>query len=318
MFVYSIIIPHRNIPKLLQRCLDSIPQRPDLEIIVVDDNSDPEIVDFEHFPGQVRSDTTVIFDKSGLGPGHARNIGLEHAQGKWLFFADADDYFNYCLNDILDEYADCKVDIVYFKCSSADSELYTNSDRADYHNHSVQQYLDKSDQGELFLRYVNGGPVSKLIRRSIVVEHKLSFQEIRIHEDTKFFYLLGLYAKSIAADKRAIYCITKRPDSISYTMTPEKILDRAMVFAEREVFYHNNNLPFRELELCFDDLIMLLENRNRQLYDKCLDVFASFGFSNEYIEKNIAEELKRRKTFLRKRCIVRYLRKLEKLLGKVL
>ena len=34
---FSIIIPTKNIPDLLQRCLESIPQRSDIEIIVVDD-----------------------------------------------------------------------------------------------------------------------------------------------------------------------------------------------------------------------------------------------------------------------------------------
>ena len=51
MINYSIIIPHKNIPNLLQRCLDSIPNREDVQIIVVDDNSDPNIVDFDKFPG---------------------------------------------------------------------------------------------------------------------------------------------------------------------------------------------------------------------------------------------------------------------------
>ncbi len=50
--VYSIIIPHKNIPLLLQRCLDSIPQREDIQIIVVDDNSSSDIVDFSNFPGR--------------------------------------------------------------------------------------------------------------------------------------------------------------------------------------------------------------------------------------------------------------------------
>jgi len=40
MINYSIIIPHKNIPHLLVRCLDSIPQREDVQIIVADDNSD--------------------------------------------------------------------------------------------------------------------------------------------------------------------------------------------------------------------------------------------------------------------------------------
>lgn len=53
---YSIIVPHYNNPKLLQRLLDTIPVRSDLEIVVVDDNSDPSIVDFSAFPGQQRPD----------------------------------------------------------------------------------------------------------------------------------------------------------------------------------------------------------------------------------------------------------------------
>ena len=87
MYTYSIIIPHKNIPKLLQRCLDSIPRREDTQIIVVDDNSDPAKVDFTHFPGLSDPSVEVYFDKSGKGAGRARNIGLEHAKGKWLVFA---------------------------------------------------------------------------------------------------------------------------------------------------------------------------------------------------------------------------------------
>ena len=91
--IFSVIIPHYNIPKLLQRCLDSIPDIPDIQVIVVDDNSSVEKVDFDNFPGKGRKYTTAIFDKAGGGAGHARNIGLKHAEGKWLVFADSDDFF---------------------------------------------------------------------------------------------------------------------------------------------------------------------------------------------------------------------------------
>lgn len=43
-YLYSIIIPHRNIPHLLRRCLASIPARDDIQTIVVDDNSDSEYI----------------------------------------------------------------------------------------------------------------------------------------------------------------------------------------------------------------------------------------------------------------------------------
>lgn len=47
---FSIIIPHHNIPDLLERCIASIPMRDDVEVIVVDDRSSPSVVDFDNFP----------------------------------------------------------------------------------------------------------------------------------------------------------------------------------------------------------------------------------------------------------------------------
>ena len=81
-FKYSIIIPHKNNPDLLTRCLASIPQRDDLQIVVVDDNSDPSIVDFDNFPIKNDEKNIVVFDKSGKGAGRARNIGVEKASGE--------------------------------------------------------------------------------------------------------------------------------------------------------------------------------------------------------------------------------------------
>ena len=92
---FSIIIPHKNTPDLLKRCVSSIPRREDVQIIIVDDNSDEKIVDFEHFPFLGTPNATVVFDKSSKGAGHARNIGLEKAEGKWYLFADSDDFFFY-------------------------------------------------------------------------------------------------------------------------------------------------------------------------------------------------------------------------------
>lgn len=37
---FSIVIPHKSIPELLVRCLNSVPQRGDIQVIVVDDYSD--------------------------------------------------------------------------------------------------------------------------------------------------------------------------------------------------------------------------------------------------------------------------------------
>lgn len=129
MINYSIIIPHKNIPNLLQRCLDSIPNREDVQIIVVDDNSDPNIVDFDKFPGLNRSNVEVIFTKEGKGAGYARNTGIKYVKGKWLLFSDADDYFSENVNRLFDDYENSVMDVIYIPYKTID--LITGEDLED-------------------------------------------------------------------------------------------------------------------------------------------------------------------------------------------
>lgn len=63
LYNFSIIIPHYNNEQDLRRCMASIPDRDDVQIIIVDDNSDPKKVDFDHFPGLDRKNTDIIFFK---------------------------------------------------------------------------------------------------------------------------------------------------------------------------------------------------------------------------------------------------------------
>ena len=90
--MYSVIIPHKNIPKLLERCLQSIPSRNDIQIIVVDDCSDKDVIcKVERLCSLYN--TLLIKTTEGKGAGYVRNIGLTRAIGKWVLFADADDFF---------------------------------------------------------------------------------------------------------------------------------------------------------------------------------------------------------------------------------
>lgn len=252
--IYTIIIPHKNIPVLLQRCLDSIPKRDDVQIIVVDDNSSPEVVDFENFPGKEREDVQLIFEKEGRGGGYARNVGLKYAKGKWLIFADADDFFNYCIRDVLDEYRNSPYDIVYFKGNSVDTNTYAVTYRAEHLNKWIELYQCDKIRGELMLRYKFGEPWCKLICRELVEKYCIRFDEIPIHNDTKFSYLTGFYAKTVAVDRRAFYCVTTRERSVSVSADKVKELIRIKVFTELSLFLRSNNIPLKEnlhfLQLC--------------------------------------------------------------------
>ena len=111
MINYSFIIPHHNSPDLLNRCLDSIPQREDIEIIVVDDNSDAD-----KRPRVSRPDVKLICidAEHTKGAGRARNYGLAAAAGRWVLFIDCDDFYEQDFIDYLDPYVDSKYDIIIF------------------------------------------------------------------------------------------------------------------------------------------------------------------------------------------------------------
>lgn len=282
---YSIIIPHKNIPKLLCRCLDSIPKREDIQIIVVDDNSAPEIVDFDNFPGRETPNVEIYFDKSGMGAGRARNIGLQHAVGKWLLFADADDFFNYCINDLLDDYKESSSDIIFFDSNSVESETYLTGKRGIYTHFMIKMYDENPKRAEFLLRYYLGVPWSKIIRRSLVEDNKCLFDETPINNDTTFAYTIGIVARSISVDKRAGYCITNRSDSISYTLTDEKILASIDVFSrkykalkEKKIDVYEGFIPMH--------MKRLQREGKKELYEKCLGIMGKYGLNESMIYKS--------------------------------
>ncbi len=91
----SVIVPVYNVEAYLPRCLRAISEQTyrNLEIILVDDGSTDAsgaiCEDYASADGRAR----VIHQKnSGLWA--ARNTGQEAAEGDFLFFPDADDYFN--------------------------------------------------------------------------------------------------------------------------------------------------------------------------------------------------------------------------------
>lgn len=210
-YIYSIIIPHKNTPQLLVRCLDSIPAGDDIQIIIVDDNSDPAIIDFTHFPGSERKNTEVIFTKEGKGAGYARNVGLQHATGKWIIFADADDFFNDNSFAILNEYIDSHNDVIYFNARFVMSDNTSKeSKRGTYYNNFFNDSNSKNR-----LRYQSQVPWCKMVKRDFISTYNIKFDEIRIANDVYFSCLVGVIAKNVAIDKRVIYYCTESDQSLA-------------------------------------------------------------------------------------------------------
>ena len=211
MIIYSIIIPHKNIPDLLRRCLDSIPQRDDVQIIVVDDDSDPEIVKFDCFPGLGEPSVEVYFTKEGKGAGYARNVGLEHAVGKWILFADADDFFCPGMLEKLDRYKNSEAEVIVFRHKAVMSDTYGPSHRG------YPKRFAAVIRGEMSSSMYLSIPMvwSKMVSRRFLTSRGIRFEEVYYANDLFYCKILAVYAERIIVSKELLYVLTERPLSLS-------------------------------------------------------------------------------------------------------
>lgn len=239
---FSIIIAHKNIPVLLQRCLDSLPPRADTQILVVDDNSSPDVVDFSRFPGSDRADVEVLFNKQCRGTGHARNLALRLARGKWVTMLDADDMFSEAYGSVLDEVADRPEDLVFFCYRTVMSDDITRpGHRMDYLNRFTRAWLD-GDRSETNLRFRHSPASAKFIRRSLIEQYGLKMDEVIWSNDIFFSSCAGCHARSIGVIDADMYIVTTRSDSLTTSLYMKKgeFVVRAleMLKAERYVARH--------------------------------------------------------------------------------
>ncbi len=211
MINFSFIIPHKNTPELLRKCIDSIPRREDVQIIVVDDNSDADKVDFEHFPGLDAPKVEVYLTKEGRGAGYARNVGLRHAVGKWLIFADADDYFTSDIDIALDEYQDSGADVVFLKNKAVKIPSGEPSMRGVELNRRVDIAIETGDFTQAVLY---SSPWQKFFKRSFIENNYITFNEVRWGNDVVFMGKVAACATSFEASGKVIYCITESDNSI--------------------------------------------------------------------------------------------------------
>lgn len=88
----SIIVPAKNVGAFISECLDSLRSQTyaDFEVLVIDDGSTDDT--FAIAAECSNQDTRVsVFSNSGHGVSSARNYGIEHSNGDYLLFVDADD-----------------------------------------------------------------------------------------------------------------------------------------------------------------------------------------------------------------------------------
>lgn len=222
MIKYSYIIPHKDSIKLLLRCINSIEDKENSQIIVIDDNSknqDEIIAAFGTFPS-----VELILSKHNIGAGAARNLGLKKAIGKWILFADADDFFNEGYIHAVDKYYNSHNDIIIFDTNSRISDSLQITENR-FPEWSVIIKRRDFERSKWVIPVVWG----KLYLRRFIDENSICFDEVFASNDVMFCYKANLLAKSYLIDDYVLYCSTKNSNSLCYNINEKNILCRVQV-----------------------------------------------------------------------------------------
>ena len=198
----TLIIPVYNAQDYLKKCLDSIIHQSfeNLEILCIDDGStDGSLQLLENYKREDQRIIILIQNNKGAGP--ARNLGIQKANGSYLFFIDADDWFpdKFVLEELYKAARKNRTDI----CGGSICYLNENGivkDKSNQHHFIKEGWMDFSDfQWDYgFYRY--------LYRRDFLIENKITFPDLRRYQDPPFLLNAMIKAKKFYAITKEVYC----------------------------------------------------------------------------------------------------------------
>lgn len=212
---YSIIIPYHDKYDLFVKATESIPDREDIQLIIVDNAPHP--LSRDRIPTKNHADVVYTRSSPTKGAGCARNKGLEYVRGRYLLFLDADDFFTNNAFDCFDKYLEKDYDIVYFKCSSVRLDDGSLSDRHLTYERLLDGWLNNHE--DLRIRYCWNVPWAKLYRTEFVKKGNFQFEEILVHNDAWFSTVTGHSAKKIFGDNSCVYVVTEGSTNQSLVKT---------------------------------------------------------------------------------------------------
>lgn len=211
---FSIIIPAYNAAQTLGRCLDSVLAQTfgDFQILVVDDGSaDATAGEARRYAGL---DSRIrLIRTARMGPGAARNRGLECAEGEYVLYLDADDYW--LRGDLLERVEQ------QLRTHGPDALMFqmvkTTEDGTVLERYTKPRFLQEDtalELGDVYGDLVRDGQTlasacNKCVRRSLMVERGIRFREDVLGEDIDWVLRLFSHVQTICLLNLNAYAYTQ-------------------------------------------------------------------------------------------------------------
>ena len=245
----SVVIPIYNTEKYLDECLNSIENQTlkDIEIICVNDGSKDHSL--EILENHAAKDERIkIINKENGGVSSARNAGIRAVQGEYISFIDSDDLIpDYALEKAYKDLKDYNVDVVSFKFRTFVDGEEVDLSSFKYDPSKVKVCQRSKNQNPFYDMVENTGYiVTKVYKRSLIVDNNIWFKEgVTHYEDQLFNLLLFPFVTKMVQDDNTFYLYrTNRPGSAVTEFNAKKVLT-ASTKASEELINHFDRFNFQ-------------------------------------------------------------------------
>lgn len=286
----SIIIPIYNVAPYIEECLQSVVNQTmtdGVECILVDDcGSDNSLEIAERYIKQYHGDINfhIIRHERNKGLSGARNTGIAHATGRYLYFLDSDDVITpNCMEvmyGLIQKYGE--VDLVQ-------GSFFENQD--EFHSPSPYNFPEHTcgrKRIKAFLLQFKGdivGAQSRLIRKDLFKENNLMFKEGIIHEDNYWTFFLAKHIKEMAFCPVRTYFHRYNPTSITGNINIKKETFSFSTIINDFSANIDDFMAGHQKELILNTLILTLNNQYYTDDRHRESLIESFFKRNTLIEK---------------------------------
>lgn len=219
----SVIIPIYNVEKYIEECLLSAMHQTlnGIEIICVNDGTKDNAMEIvNRYAGE---DSRIhVINKENGGLSSARNTGLQHASGEYVYFLDSDDYIAENMLEVLyQEAVKDDLDNIYFDAESffENDELETTHKQYRDYYRRPSMFEDVVSGPELFAKMENmhlfrPSACLQMPKRELLDRYHIRFYEGIVHEDNLFSLQVVMAAEKVKHMATPFYKRRVREDSI--------------------------------------------------------------------------------------------------------